>query len=699
MIDLGLLEIFAIIASLIALGIAGLFAMLVLKSPTGNKKMRAISDSIHEGAMAYLVRQYRVITVFAIVLAVVLAVALEKGDLEGPKIAMGFGVGALLSALAGFIGMSISVRANVRTAQAARSKDEPLGKALTVAVRGGAVTGLCVVGLALLGVTIFWIAYRDVDLIVGFAFGASLISLFARVGGGIYTKAADVGADLVGKVEAKIPEDDPRNPAVIADNVGDNVGDCAGMGADLFETYVVTAIAAMLLGAFFFDDEKYIVFPLVLGGMAIIGSVVGSFAVRTAHEGKIMNALYTGMFTAAIVSAVLFAVTLHIMEIEFLLFWPALAGIVITTCMIVITEYYTATRYKPVKEIAKASKTGAGTNIITGLAVGMQSTFLPVIVILGGILATFWVGLDLVAAESETAGGLYSIAIAAMAMLSTTGMVVTLDSYGPITDNAGGIAEMANLPKRVRKITDALDAVGNTTKAVTKGYAIGSAALGALALFVAYTREIEQFFIENNKAMTVNGIDVGTLVLPIDHPEVLVGLFVGALLPFLFSALCMKAVGRAAFSVVEEVRHQFKTKKIMEGIDKPDYAKCVDIVTKAAQKEMMLPALIAVAAPLVIGFLLGYDALGGLLIGVIASGLLVAIFMTTGGASWDNAKKYIEDGKFGGKGSEAHAAAVVGDTVGDPFKDTAGPALNPLIKVINTIAILFITVILVHGPM
>jgi K(+)-stimulated pyrophosphate-energized sodium pump len=685
--DLFLFEVLAFVAGGIALAMAGVYAMLVLSLPTGTKKMREISNAIREGAMAYLKRQYMWVAIIAVIIAVIMTVALGLDNLKGAKIALGFAVGATLSALAGFIGMSISTRANVRCAQAAK---KGLNSALTVAVRGGAVTGLCVVGLALMGVTGFYLLYKDVNLVIGFAFGASLISLFARLGGGIYTKAADVGADLVGKVEAGIPEDDPRNPAVIADNVGDNVGDCAGMGADLFETYVVTAIGAMLLGTFFFHDEKYIIFPLALGAMAIFASIVGTFFVRTSSVKNIMNALYTGVAVSAIISLILFAVIIYVMDLSWNLYWPAVIGIVITTLMIVITEYYTATKYSPVQDIAEASKTGTGTNIIAGLAVGLQSTFFPVIVICVGILSTYWIGTRGVGAITDVAGGLYCIAIAAMAMLSTAGMIVTLDSYGPITDNAGGIAEMAGLPEDVRETTDALDAVGNTTKAVTKGYAIGSAALGALALFVGYTQEVQGYLLQHAPQL----LDNGTLMLRIDSPTILVGIFIGALLPFIFSALTMKAVGRAAFSIVEEVRRQFKEiPGIMEGKAKPDYAKCVDIVTAAAQKEMVLPAFIAVIAPLIVGFGLGYEALAGLLIGVIVSGLLLAIMMTTGGAAWDNGKKFIERGNYGGKGSPAHAAAVVGDTVGDPFKDTSGPALNPLIKVINTIAILFAVLI------
>lgn len=650
------MEVYSILAALFALIFAGILSWQIKKFKKGDEKMEEIAGAIRQGAMAYLARQYKVIAIFAIILFIVLWLA------TGFATAIGFLVGAVLSALAGFIGMSISVRANVKTAEAAKSG---LQKAMSVAFKGGAVTGMCVVGLSLLGVSIFYLIFKDPILLIGFGFGASLISLFARVGGGIFTKAADVGADLVGKVEAGIPEDDPRNPAVIADNVGDNVGDCAGMAADLFETYAVTLIAAMILGL---DINNGIIYPLALGAIAIIASIVGTFFVRLKGD-KIMNALYKGTFVSAILSAIgfYFATTYLVSDLN--LFYASIVGLLVTIVIILITEYFTGTRFNPVKAIAKASKTGPGTNIISGLAYGFKSTWPIALTICVGILAAYQLG------------GVYAIAIAAVAMLSITGMVVAIDSYGPITDNAGGIAEMSELPEEVRKHTDALDAVGNTTKAVTKGYAIGSAALAALALFSAYTEEIM-------KAVEELHLDM-TAALNIDNVYILVGLFIGGLLPFVFSAYAMQAVGKAAFSVVENVRKQFKEKKIMEGKDKPDYGQCVDIVTKAAQKEMILPALLAVLAPLAVGFILGPKALGGVLIGIIITGLLLAIQMTSGGAAWDNAKKYIEDGNFGGKGSDAHKAAVVGDTIGDPFKDTAGPALNSLIKVINTIALIF----------
>ncbi len=650
------LEYYSVIASLVALLFAGILVRQISKMKNGDEKMQNIAKAIKEGAMAYLARQYKVIAIFAIVIFVVLwwLVSFES--------AIGFIAGAILSALAGFIGMSISVRANVKTAEAAK---EGLAKALAVAFKGGTVTGMCVVGLGLLGVSVFYIWFKDPLLLVGFGFGASLISLFARVGGGIFTKAADVGADLVGKVEAGIPEDDPRNPATIADNVGDNVGDCAGMAADLFETYAITAIAAMILGVGISNGVTY---PLVLGAIAIGASIIGTLFVRLKDK-KIMQALYKGTIATAVIAAIGFFFATKWLIGDIKLFWAAIVGLVVTILITVVTEYFTATEYNPVRAIAKASKTGPGTNIITGLAVGLKSTWPIVTIILGGILAAY------------ALGGLYGIAIAAVGMLSVTGMIVSLDAYGPITDNAGGIAEMSNLSEEVRENTDDLDAVGNTTKAVTKGYAIGSAGLAALALFSAYTDEI----VKAAKSLNINA----DMVLRIDNVYVLVGLFIGGLLPFVFSAYAMQAVGRAAFKIVENVRKQFKEKKIMEGIDKPDYGQCVDIVTKAAQKEMILPAIIAVASPLAVGFILGPKALGGLLIGIIVTGLLVAIQMTTGGAAWDNAKKYIESGNFGGKGSDAHKAAVVGDTVGDPYKDTAGPAINSLIKVINTIALIF----------
>ena len=657
-------------AGILSLIFAGIFARTVLKQPSGTKEMQEIASAIQEGAMAYLNRQYKTVAIVAIILAAAIFVLLD----DGAKIAAGFIAGAIASAAAGYIGMNVSVRANVRTANAAKGGVE---KALTLAFRGGAVTGLAVVGLALLGTSGFYILFggvpENVDLIVGFAFGASLISLFARVGGGIYTKAADVGADLVGKVEAGIPEDDPRNAAVIADNVGDNVGDCAGMGADLFETYVVTALAAMLLGALVIDEyPNAVTYPLMLGAAAIVASVIAIFFVRLGKDGKIMRALYKGVSAAALLSIVAFyVITDMLMDGDIRFFYATLVGIVIMVLIVIITEYYTAVTFRPVKTVARAAETGAGTNIISGLAVGLESTAMPVIVICAGILISFIV----VGGITDAAIGVYGIAIAAVAMLSTTGIVVALDSYGPITDNAGGIAEMAALPPSTRDVTDQLDAVGNTTKAVTKGYAVGSAALGALALFADYRHQVDL-------------VDAGALGL--DNPMVLVGLFIGGLLPFLFSAVTMNAVSKAAFEIVEEVRRQFREiPGIMEGTTKPEYGKAVDIVTKAAIKEMVIPGILAIGVPLIVGIVLGPVALGGLLIGIIVVGLLMALFMSNSGAAWDNAKKLIEDGAHGGKGSDAHKAAVVGDTVGDPFKDTSGPALNPLIKVVNIIAILF----------
>ncbi len=656
------------VAGILSLAFAGVFAYLVLKQPTGTKEMQEIAAAIQEGAMAYLNRQYRTVAIVAIILAALMYALLD----DGAKIAFGFLVGAVASALAGYIGMNVSVRANVRTANAAK---DGLEKALSIAFRGGAVTGLAVVGLALLGTSGFYILYggepADVDLIVGFAFGASLISLFARVGGGIYTKAADVGADLVGKVEAGIPEDDPRNAAVIADNVGDNVGDCAGMGADLFETYVVTSLAAMLLGAIVVAKYPYAVtYPLILGSVAILASIIAIFCVRLDKSKNIMRALYKGVAAAALICLVAFYFVTEWMMGDIRFWYASIVGIVIMVLIVIITEYYTALNFRPVKAVARAAETGAGTNIIAGLAIGLESTAMPVIVICAGILASFAV----VGGLADPAIGVYGIAIAAAAMLSTTGIIVALDSYGPITDNAGGIAEMASLPASTRDVTDKLDAVGNTTKAVTKGYAIGSAALGALALFADYRHRV--------------GLDIGELGL--DNPVVLVGLFIGGLLPFLFSAVTMNAVGKAAFKIVEEVRRQFREiPGIMEGTTKPEYGKAVDIVTKAAINSMVIPGILAIGVPLTVGIVLGKVALGGFLIGIIVVGLLMALFMANSGAAWDNAKKLIEDGAHGGKGSEAHKAAVVGDTVGDPFKDTSGPALNPLIKVVNIIAILF----------
>ncbi|MBA7531091.1 K(+)-insensitive pyrophosphate-energized proton pump [subsurface metagenome] len=690
------------IAGLVSLIFAAIFAVYTLKQESGSDKMNAISGAIQEGASAYMNRQYKTVAVVAIITAVILSVVLshafEGGFFDSGRIAIGFLAGAACSAAAGYIGMSVSTRGNVRVAQAAFSG---VRKALAIAFRGGAVTGLAVVGLALLGTSCFYILYGEgshaVDLIVGYGFGASLISLFARIGGGIYTKAADVGADLVGKVEAGIPEDDPRNAGVIADNVGDNVGDCAGMGADLFETYVVTAIAAMLIGGLIINAGDVevtkifpgiaaglalIEYPLILGAVAIFASIIAIFAVRMGKHENIMGTLYKGVITAAVLSIILFyPVTAALIGTDLAgtsIFISAVVGIIIMALMVVATEYFTQ-MHSPVKAIADASKTGAGTNLITGLAVGMMSTGWPVIIICSGILVAYFVPFM---ATGSNIAGMYGIAIAAVAMLSTTGIIVALDSYGPITDNAGGIAEMADLPPEVRDTTDKLDAVGNTTKAVTKGYAVASAAIAALALFSDYLHKVglpaEEFSLFN--------------------PLVLVGLLIGGLLPFIFSSVMMRAVGKGAFKVVEEVRRQFREiPGIWEGKTKPEYGKCVDIVTSAALREMIVPGMIAVVVPVVVGLLLGAIALGGLLIGVIISGLMLALMMANGGAAWDNAKKMIEDGYLGGKGSDAHKAAVVGDTVGDPFKDTAGPAINPLIKAMTMVAILFSSLFLAYG--
>ena len=650
-------------SAFLALIFAFYLVIYVMRQEKGSPRMQEISDAVKKGAMAYLNRQYRTVSVFAAIIAIVLYLSF------GFSTAISFVAGAFLSALAGYIGMNISVRANVRTAEAAR---KGLAHALKVSFRGGAVTGMAVSGLGLLGVTFFYWLYHDLASIVGFGFGACLISLFARIGGGIYTKAADVGADLVGKVEKGIPEDDPRNPAVIADNVGDNVGDCAGMGADLFETYAVTLIGAMLLGFITFGSTSFVVYPLMLGAAGIIASIIGSFFVYLRGH-SIMGALYQGLISSAAISVILFYIITMTMIGSVGLFYSTLFGIAIALALFAITEYYTSKGFNPVKRLAESSQSGPAINIIQGLAIGLESTALPVLVICIGILGAY------------TFAGLYGVAIAATAMLSMTGIIIALDSYGPITDNAGGIAEMSGLPQKIRKVTDELDSVGNTTKAVTKSFAIGSAGLAALTLFAAYAEEISA------KA----GISISFYLT---DPYVLVGLLIGAIIPFVFASFCLRAVGNAAWKIVVEVRRQFREiRGIMKGTAKPDYARCVDIVTAAALREMAIPALIAVVAPLAVGFILGPVALGGLLMGSIISGILLALQMTTGGAAWDNAKKYVEDGHFGGKGSDTHKAAVVGDTVGDPYKDTAGPAINPLIKVMNTIALLFAGMIVLYA--
>ena len=674
--DLGYLIWLAPVSGVVSLLFAALLAKKVLSEDKGTKEMQDIAAAIQEGAMAYLNRQYKTIAVVAVILTILIVALLPKADLYSVKVAVGFVFGALSSAAAGYIGMNVSVRSNVRTAAAAKKS---LEHALNVAFRGGAVTGLAVVGLSILGVSLFYIIYGDVDLVIGFGFGASLISLFARVGGGIYTKAADVGADIVGKVEAGIPEDDPRNPAVIADNVGDNVGDCAGMGADLFETYAVTLLASMLLGSLVLNTiPNAVLYPLMLGAAAIFITIISLFFVRLGKDKKIMNALYKGVAAATVISAVVFFfITQYLLE-DYRFFIAALVGMVITVLMVIFTEYYTSTKYRPVKEIAAASKTGAGTNVISGLSFGFESTALPVITIVAGILVSFFV----VGGAADATVGLYGIAVAAVAMLSTTGMIVALDCYGPVTDNAGGIAEMSQQPESVRKVTDELDAVGNTTKAVTKGYAIGSAALGALALFADYKLRV--------------GLGAGAL--SIDNPLVLVGLLIGGLLPFIFSSVTMRAVSKAAMKVVDEVRRQFKEiPGIMDGSAKPEYGKCVDIVTSAALREMVIPGVLAIVVPVLVGIIFGAEALAGLLIGIIVVGLMLAMTLNNAGGAWDNGKKLIESGLYGGKGSEAHKAAVVGDTVGDPSKDTSGPGLNALIKVVNMVAILFATLFISGG--
>ena len=682
-------ELFILATALIGLAYAALQSFLLLRIPVTEEKPEKISLSIRQGANAFMRRQYTNIFIFAAILAVIIFVAFyfASGLSDAWKLTIGFLVGAIGSAVAGLIGMSISVRANVRTAIEAK---KGLNPALKLAFRGGTVTGLMVASLALLGLVLFYMWFGSPIPMIGYIFGASLVSLFARVGGGIYTKGADVGADLVGKIEAGIPEDDPRNPAVIADNVGDNVGDCAGMGADLFETYVVTALSAMLVGYFIYINslsanvsQSLVIMPLAIGGTGILATIVGSFFVKKGPKQRIMTALYKGLIVTVVLSAIgFYAIDYYLMNGNLAIYFDAIIGMIIMGAIVYVTEYYTSERFSPVAKIAKSSVTGTGTNIITGLSYGLQAVFIPAVVIVGGIVVSYYITFTSFGNNSYM--GLYGIAIAAASMLSATGMIISIDSYGPITDNAGGIAEMSGFDKKTRdEVTDPLDAVGNTTKAVTKGYAIGSAALAALTLFAAY-----QFSID--KIATFSTIQL-------TDPIVVAGLIIGGSLPFFFTSYLKNAVGKAASAIVEEVRAQFKLKpKILTGEDEPDYGKAVDIVTKEALRQLLVPALIAVLTPIVVGFVLGPLAVSGLLMGVIIAGFPLAIMMTVGGGAWDNAKKYIEQGNYGGKGSEAHKAAVVGDTVGDATKDTAGPAINPLIKVVNTISILFVTIIMYH---